>query len=108
MVECLFLPLALLFPFSFHRFAYDKLQTFVIPKNMIDSLDLQSVVIRSKPFEDTEVCFASYTVSILQFLCVACIVVVVGPHSPSLTPNPTSRPTQRPLGACDAHTMIKG
>jgi|Transcript_6974 intraflagellar transport protein 122 len=36
------------------RFAYDKLQTFVIPKNMIDSLDLQSVVIRSKPFEDTE------------------------------------------------------
>jgi len=36
------------------RFAYDKLQTFVVPKSMIDPLDLHCVLIRSKPFEDAE------------------------------------------------------
>lgn len=36
------------------RFAYDKLQTFVIPRHNIDTFDLQSITIRSKPFQDKE------------------------------------------------------
>eukprot|EP01004_Peranema_trichophorum_P002730 NODE_1765_length_1818_cov_66.009440_g1496_i0.p1 GENE.NODE_1765_length_1818_cov_66.009440_g1496_i0~~NODE_1765_length_1818_cov_66.009440_g1496_i0.p1 ORF type:complete len:562 (+),score=141.20 NODE_1765_length_1818_cov_66.009440_g1496_i0:104-1687(+) len=36
------------------RHAHDKLQGFVIPKNMMDALDLQSVTIRAKPFQDKE------------------------------------------------------
>eukprot|EP00906_Rhabdomonas_costata_P031099 RCo043952 len=53
------------------RSAYDKLQTFVLPRALTDTLDLHCITVRSKPFQDRDemmpICFrCSFTNPLLN------------------------------------------
>eukprot|EP01002_Notosolenus_urceolatus_P013184 NODE_43_length_3237_cov_15.831556_g34_i0.p1 GENE.NODE_43_length_3237_cov_15.831556_g34_i0~~NODE_43_length_3237_cov_15.831556_g34_i0.p1 ORF type:complete len:1042 (+),score=386.07 NODE_43_length_3237_cov_15.831556_g34_i0:156-3128(+) len=66
--------------FKLAAFAYDKLQSFVVPKHMIDALDLSAVAIRAKTYADKDdmlpVCYrCSFTNPLLNQngdLCANC------------------------------------
>ena len=42
------------------RHAYDQLQVLAIPQCFQESIDIGSITIRSKPYQDKEVCYSNY------------------------------------------------
>lgn len=46
--------------FKLARYAYEKLHTLRIPNRFQEAVDLGSVIIRSKPFQDAEVSIDEY------------------------------------------------
>ena len=61
------------------RHAYDQLQALAVPQRFQESIDLGSVTIRSKPYQDKEVCIISVGVPVCYVLCnrICCRCVIV-------------------------------
>ena len=51
------------------RHAYDQLQALAVPQRFQESIDLGSVTIRSKPYQDKEVCICQR-----QCSCMLCVM----------------------------------
>ena len=56
------------------RYSYEKLQALRIPAKFQEAVDLGSVTIRSKPFQDSEVCYMSVCMCV-GLLLSACLIL---------------------------------
>lgn len=62
------------------RHAYDQLQGLAVPQRFQESIDLGSITIRSKPYQDKEVCFHQYQCGVHVVWCIhrTCYLCVIG------------------------------